>query len=131
MENTPKSQPNINKLEARCKHISEREKLAQKASRDSVKWMQCIYMSERIGKVYKGLISSVLEFGVFVSIPENGCDVLVKTSNIAGTWSLDVDNYCLEEYNTKEKLRLGDEVHIVISKVDVEKKTIDATLIRL
>jgi VacB/RNase II family 3'-5' exoribonuclease len=126
-----KSTPKLEKLEAKCLHLSEREKKAQKAERDSIKYMQCVYLQDKIGKVYKGLITSVAEFGVFVTIPENGCDCLVKLSNIAGTWSVDVNNYTITEFNTNEKLRLGDEVHIVLSRVDVEKKTIDATLIRL
>ena len=118
-------------LDAKCLHLSEREKKAQKAERDSIKYMQCVYMSDRIGKVYKGLITSVTDYGVFVEITENKCDCLVKLSNIPGTWVTDLSKYCIKEYNTGETIRLGDEVMVVISKVDIEKKNIDATLIRL
>lgn len=126
-----KSIPKLEKLEAKCLHLSEREKKAQKAERDSIKYMQCIYMAERVGKVYKGLITSVADYGVFVTINENHCDCLVKLSSIAGTWMADTSNHCIKEFNTSDIIRLGDEVHVVITRVDVEKKNIDASIIKL
>ena len=126
-----KTLPNINKLEAQCIHISEMEKRAAKASRDSIKYMQCLYMQNKIGKIYKGIVSSVQDYGIFIELSETKTDCLVKTSNISGTWISDSANYQIKEYNTGEVIRLGDEVNVVISMVDVEKKTIDATLIRL
>lgn len=126
-----KTEINIDKLEARCKYISEREKIAQKASRDSVKFMQCLYMKERTGKVFKGVVGSIMEFGAFIELIENKCDCLVKASSITGTWTADTANYCLKETNTGEMIRLGDEVHVVITDVDVEKKNINAMLIKL
>jgi len=126
-----KSSMKPSKLEARCKHISEREIKAQKASRDSDKYMQCIYMSERVGKLFKGRISSVQEYGVFVSIDENGCEGLVRLSEIGGdTFTADVLNHCVIGHNTGEKIHLGDEIDIVVKGVDVERKNIDFTLIR-
>lgn len=119
------------KVNARCLHLSEREKKAQKAERDSIKYMQCIYMSERVGKVYKGIVTSVAEYGLFIEIEENKCDCMVRLSSIAGTWTAEMNSYCIREFNTGQTIKLGDEVMIVISKVDVERKNIDATLIRI
>lgn len=124
--------PNINKLEAQCIHISEQEKRAQKASRNSIKYMQCIYMSERVGKVYKGMVTSVMDYGLFVTIEENHCEGLIRLSEIGGdTYTADTSNYCVKGFNTGNKIRLGDEVMIVVKAVDVEKKNIDLTLLRL
>ena len=119
------------KVNARCLHLSEREKKAQKAERDSIKYMQCIYMAERVGKVYKGIVTSVAEYGLFIEIEENKCDCMVRLSSIAGTWTAEMNSYCIREFNTGQTIKLGDEVMIVISKVDVERKNIDATLIRI
>jgi len=126
-----KPAPKLEKLDAKCTYLSEREKKAQKAERDSIKYMQCIYMSENVGKIYKGIVTSVMDFGLFITIEENACDCLVKLSGIGGTWNAEVNNYRIKEFNTGEIIRLGDEVMVVISKVDIEKKAIDATLLRL
>jgi exoribonuclease R len=112
--------------------LSEREKKAQKAERDSIKYMQCIYMSEHIGKVFEGIVTSVAEYGVFVEILENKCEGLIKLSEISGdTYQVDMNNYCVKGFNTGDKIRLGDMVHVVVSSVDIEKKNINLTMIRL
>jgi len=127
-----KTIPKLEKLEGRCLHLSEREKKAQKAERDSIKYMQCIYMTEHLGKVFKGIVSSIQDYGVFVEIPENGCEGMIRLSDINGdTWSADTNNYCIKGYNTGDKIRLGDEVHVIVSGVDIEKKNINLSLIRL
>lgn len=130
LENKPAAK--LEKMVAKCNHLSEREKKAQKAERDSVKYMQCIYMAERVGKVYKGLVTSVAEYGLFVEIEENKCEGLVRLSEIGGdTYIADVTNYCVKGFNTGEKISLGDEVMIVVKSVDVERKNINLTLLRL
>ena len=127
-----KSTPKLDKLEAKCLYLSERERKAQKAERDSIKYMQSLYMNDRVGKVYKGIITSVAEYGLFVEIIENKCDCLIKLSEIGGdTFIADTNNYCVKGYNTGEVIRLGDEVHIIISHVDIERKNINAVLVRL
>lgn len=132
LDGKSKTTPKIEKLEAKCSHLSEREKKAQKAERDSIKYMQCMYMNDNIGKVYKGMITSVTDYGLFVTITENGCDGLIRTSEIGGdTYVADVNNYCVKGFNTGNVLRLGDEVNIVVKSVDIEKKNINLTLLRL
>jgi ribonuclease R/exosome complex exonuclease DIS3/RRP44 len=127
-----KSVPKLEKLEAKCLHLSEREKKAQKAERDSIKYMQCIYMADRVGKVYKGMVTSVAEYGIFVEIQETRCEGLIRLSEIGGdTFTADTANHCVVGFNSGEKIRLGDEVNIVVKSVDVEKKNINLTLIRL
>jgi ribonuclease R len=124
-----KPNPKVEKLEAKCLHLSEREKKAQKAERDSIKYMQCIYMSDYVGKVYKGIITSVAEYGLFVEIEENKCEGMIRLSEIEGdTYTADVSNYCVKGFNTGRKLRLGDEVMIVVKSVDIEKKNINLSL---
>ena len=125
-----KPAPKMDKLESRCQYLSERERKAQKAERDSIKYMQTIYMSERICNVYKGLITSVNDYGIFVEIAENKCEGLIRLADIGGdTYSVDMKNYRLIGYNTGRVLRLGDEVLISVVSVDIEKKNINFALI--
>lgn len=127
-----KQSTKLEKVESKCIHLSEREKKAQKAERDSIKYMQCIYMADRVGKVFKGLVTSVMDYGLFVEIEENKCEGLVRLSEIGGdTYTADTNNYCVVGFNTGEKIRLGDEVMIVVKSVDIEKKNINLTLLRL
>jgi ribonuclease R len=121
------------KLEARCRHCSEREVKAQKASRDSIKYKQCEYMADKVGKVYHNcIVVSVMDYGLFIEIPETASEGLVRMSEIGGdTFQADLQNHRVVGFNTQEVIRLGDEVSIVVKAVDIEKKNIDLTLIRL
>lgn len=121
---------NNSELEAICKHISQRELNAQKAQRQSIKYMQCLYLEDKIGKVYKGMVTSVTDYGLFITIEENSCDGLIKLSDISGdTYLADVDNYRVKGYNTGNIIRLGDEVMVSVKSVDIDKKNINLMLI--
>jgi ribonuclease R len=89
-------------------------------------------MHERIGKVYKGIITSVTDYGLFIEIHENKCEGLIRLSEIGSdTYVADTANYFVKGFNTGETIRLGDEVMVVVKSVDVEKKNINLTLLRL
>lgn len=127
-----KPAPRLDKLDSKCTYLSEREKKAQKAERDSIKYMHCIYMSEQVGKIYKGIVSSVADYGIFVEIQETKTEGLVRLTEIGGdVFSADLPNYRIVGGKTGNIIRLGDEVMVVIKSVDIEKKNIDLTLIRL
>lgn len=129
---TKKSPQKVDKISDMCKYLSQREIVAQKASRDSIKFKQCEYMEDKIGKVYEGTVVSVVKYGLFVSMKDTNCEGMVRLSDIGGdTFQVDLDNHCVKGYNKGEIIRLGDDVSIVVKSVDVEKKNIDLTLIRL
>lgn len=123
-----KSNIKQSKLQARCEHASNCERKAQKASRESIKYKQAEYMESKIGSVYNAVVSSVQEYGVFVEIPENGCDCLCRISDISGYWKADTSNHRLVNKETGEQIRLGDEVTVIIKSADVERKTINVSI---
>lgn len=89
-------------------------------------------MNNFIGQVYKGIVSSVTDYGLFVEIEETKCEGLIRLSEINGdTYQADTNTHCVKGFNTGHKIRLGDEVNIVVSSVDIEKKNINLSLIRL
>ena len=120
------------KIEPKCEYLSKREIVAQKASRDSTKFKQAEFMSDKIGKLYDGIVTSVLNYGIFVEISETMCEGLIRLSEITGdTFTYDEKNYCVKGYNTGETIRLGDKVTIIVKSVDIDKKNIDLSLIKL
>lgn len=57
---------------------------------------------------------------------------MIRLSEIGGdTFVPEVNSYQIKGLNTGETIRLGDEVQIVVSNVDIEKKNINFTLLRL
>ena len=115
------------KVESESTHCSERERLAQKAQRMSIKYKQAEYLSTKIGEVFTGLVSSVVNFGVFVTLIDSDVDCLIYTHN--SNWEIDVSNYCIKNKFTNEQIRLGDEVNVIIKNVDIIRKTIECSLL--
>ncbi|MGM9479334.1 ribonuclease R [Pedobacter sp. GSP4] len=116
--------------EVACVHSSAMEKRAADAERASIKYKQAEYLENNIGTAYKGIISGVTEWGMYVEIEENKCEGMIRLRDISDDfYVLDEKNYCIVGQRKKKKYQLGDEVMIRVKKVDLSKRQIDFTLI--
>lgn len=117
--------------ERMCLHASQMEKKAADAERASVKYKQAEFLEENVGKEYTGIISGVTEWGMYVEIEENKCEGMVRLRDITNDfYVLDEKNYCIIGQRKKKKYQLGDEVRIIVKKVDLSKRQIDFTLVQ-
>ena len=117
-------------LQKKAIHCSEREMVAVKAERDSIKFMQIKFMENKIGESYSGIISGVSDWGIYVEIEENKCEGMVYIKDIEG------DKYYYSEQQqaifgrkTNKKYTLGDKINIEVKKADLVKKHLDFIII--
>ncbi len=116
-------------LEEDCKHSSDMELVASNAERDSIKYKQVEFMSDKIGKVFDGVVSGVTEWGIYVEINENKCEGLVPIRELDDDfYELDEKNYRLIGRRTKHEYRLGQSVAIKVAKANLERKQLDFVL---
>ncbi|WP_374164405.1 ribonuclease R [Arcticibacter sp. MXS-1] len=121
---------NEEEYEKMCVHASQMEKKAADAERASVKYKQAEFLEENIGKEYDGIISGVTEWGMYVEIVENKCEGMVRLRDITDDfYVLDEKNYCIIGQRKKKVYQLGDDVRILVRKVDLAKRQIDFTLV--
>lgn len=120
----------IKEYELLCIKSSEQEKRASEAERASIKYKQVEYMSLRLGEEYKGIISGVSEWGIYVEELETKCEGLVRVRDMPDDFYV-LNEKKLELVGQKKKhvYRLGDKVKIKVGSVDLEKKTIDYVLV--
>jgi len=105
---------------------SRREKEAADAERASVKYKQVEYMSTRIGQVFKGIITSITDWGIYVEEKETKCEGMVKLRDIGDDYYVfNPKTMSLIGEKTKKKFTIGDQVTIKVKGADMEKKTID------
>lgn len=113
-------------LEDECKHCSEMEQVAANAERDSVKYKQVEFMSDKIGKVYDGVISGVTEWGIYVEINENKCEGMIPIRELDDDfYELDEKNYRLVGRRRKREYRLGQPVSIQVARANLDRKQLD------
>ena len=120
---------NSDALEEACIHSSNKEQLATKAERDSIKYMQVKFMEDKIEQSFEGVISGVTERGMYVELVANKCEGMVKISEIKGDYFVyDEQSHSLIGDRTKRIYQLGDSVFIIVKKADVTKRQLDFIL---
>jgi ribonuclease R len=112
-------------------HSSQMEKKAADAERASVKYKQAEYLQNNIGEEFSGIISGLTEWGMYVEIIANKCEGMIRLRDLNDDfYVLDEKNYCIIGQRRKKKYQLGDEVRILVKKVDLNKRQIDFTLVK-
>ena len=120
---------NSDALEEACIHSSNKEQLATKAERDSIKYMQVKFMEDKIEQSFEGVISGVTERGMYVELMANKCEGMVKISEIKGDYFVyDEQSHSLIGDRTKRIYQLGDSVFIILKKADLIKRQLDFIL---
>ena len=114
------------KYEEKCKHSSEREMMASKAERDSIKYMQVKYMQDHKDQKFLGVISGVTEWGLYVEIIENKCEGMVRIKDISSDFFIfDERQYALIGQANRKMYQLGDQVYVSVKNTDLERKHLD------
>ncbi len=116
--------------EKMCEHCSDREQVAASAERASIKYKQVEFMADKKGQVFDGVISGVTEWGIYVEITSNKCEGMVALRDMDDDfYTYDEKNYCIIGRQTRRKYQLGDEVQIMVSRANLEKKQLDFVLV--
>ena len=112
-------------LEEVTKHASETERRADEAERETVKLKKVEYMSDRIGNVYTGVISSVTKWGMYVELP-NTIEGLIHVANMRDDhYNYDESRYEMVGERTGKVYKLGQEVRVRVADTDRLMRTID------
>ncbi len=106
------------------------ERLAVEAERESIKLKQVEYIHDYVGETFKGLVSGVTSFGVFVELEDNYVEGMIHLTNLTDDFYIyDEKTYSLVGRHEDHTIRLGDEVMVRVENVDLERRSIDFSLI--
>lgn len=118
-----------NIVEIASKQSSEMERLAQEAEREVDDLKKAEYMQERIGEEFSAIISSVTSFGLFAELP-NTIEGLIHITALDDDYYIyDEAHLCLIGERTKKVYRLGDEVKVRCTRVDIDNREVYFDLI--
>ncbi|MEO5683121.1 MAG: ribonuclease R [Chitinophagaceae bacterium] len=115
------------KMEAKCRHCSERERAAMDAERAANKYKQVEFMQDKLGEEFEGVISGVSSFGFWVETVAHKCEGLVS---INGLFDFDdfryvETDYCLVGRRSGRTFRMGDKVTIRLVSANLAKRQLD------
>jgi ribonuclease R len=134
IQNEPVSQPRINKykreLPDMCKHCSLQEQNAVNAEREVVKIRQIEYINDHLDKKYEGIISGIIERGVFIEINDILIEGMVRFKDIKDDYyEFDQKNHRAIGRRKRKVFRAGTKVKVKVLKTNMETKKIDFTLL--
>lgn len=113
-----------------CAQSTEREIAAMEAERDSIKLKQVEFLSQHIGEEFDGVINGINDWGIFIEEATTMAEGLVRTNTLRDDYYELADHgYRLVGQKKKRTFSLGDKVRVKLKGVDIERKTIDWTLV--
>ena len=114
---------------ALAEQTSTTERRAEKATRAVTQWLKCEYMSHKIGEKFTGIITTVVEFGLFIELDEYYVEGLIHIANLGDDYFIyDEVSRSLRGEMYNEKYQAGQKITIIVSRVDLEQKRIDFDL---
>jgi ribonuclease R len=110
--------------------LSRLEKRADESDRYVNTFLKCVWLRERIGQTFRGLITTVVEFGCFVQLLDVAIDGLLHLDNLRD------DEYLMEDHGhgwravgSGRSLRIGTEVRVIVTSVNPIEGLIDLDLV--
>lgn len=129
LEKIEKSQRHHKGLRDVAKHISITERRAVEAERSSKKFFQAKFLEDKEGEVFRGTITGLTEWGIYVEMDENFCEGMIPLKAIRDDrYVFDEKHYVTVGQRTGNEFNIGDVLYVKIARVNLPKKQIDLEL---
>jgi len=108
---------------------SFRERRADEATRGAIAWLKCYYMQERVGEEFDGIVSGVVDFGLFVQLDGLQVDGLVHVSSLGQDYfTRDRSGYRIVGRSSGRVFKLGDRLRVRVTNVSLDDRRVDFEL---
>ncbi len=116
-------------LEKTATLCSERERAAMQAEREVASFYAALFMKDKVGERFPGVVASVVEFGMFVELEPWFVEGLVKLEDLGEDWDLDPELHALVQRRTGRAFRVGDRVTVELTAASPARRQIDLALV--
>ena len=111
---------------------SDRERRAEEAEREVMEWKKVIFMRDKVGNEYTGIVTGVAPFGLFVELDEIFVQGMVPVATIGGDyWRYQDRSHRMFGESSGRELRLGDHVKIRVESIDEDRHQIEFRLLEV
>ena len=116
-------------LEEKCKHISNNERKAMTAERESIKYKQVEFMEKHVGEEFEGVISGIIERGFFVELKESKAEGMIGFDAFGDVFEFPNGRLVAKGKRTGRTFKMGDSIQVQILEVNLEKRQIEMELV--
>ncbi|MEA3548869.1 MAG: ribonuclease R [Thermodesulfobacteriota bacterium] len=101
--------------------LSKRERAATEAEWALLDRLKVLYMADKVGQSFKGMVSGVTSFGIFIELSNIFVNGAVSMSDLKGDYyHFDEKNYRLLGEHTGSIFQIGDEIRVKLVKADMQ-----------
>ena len=120
-----KRKPQAKPLAALCGDISERDRVAEAASREMVDFMKALFMRDKVGERFRGHVSGVANFGIFVELGDVYVEGMVPLEFMTDDYYAFIpEEHAVYGRRTGRRFRLGDPVTVRVEGVDLASRRV-------
>lgn len=117
------------KLQELGAHCSFQEREAESCERDVRAWYLADYARRHIGTSFRGTITSVTSFGLFVLLDQLLVEGLLHIGALGADWfEFDAVAHRLQGQSSGQHYALGDRIEVVIASVDVDRRKVELVI---
>jgi ribonuclease R len=130
-----KTGPDQASLASTADHISTTERTASEAEKESVRLKKLeffqIQSANRNGQPFRAVIMDVRNYGIFVELPDFLLTGLVHVSSLDGDFFvLEPGRRRLVGRKSRRIYQVGDEVEVIVARVDMFKQQVDFRIVQ-
>jgi ribonuclease R len=119
----------VDRLPVVADHSSATERRAEQAERDLLQWKKVRFLAGRIGERFRGRVSGVQPFGLFVQLDELFVDGLVPVRTMADDYYVyEPEAHRLVGQRSGRRFQLADPVEVVLVGVDHRHRGLDLAI---
>lgn len=120
------SQEELRRYASLASYTSQTEQLATTAERASIKYKQVEYMTERVGKVFDGVISGITQWGIYIEEKETKAEGMLRLRDMTDDfYEFDKKHFSMVGQKKKKRYRLGDAVKVKVKRASLDERQID------
>jgi ribonuclease R len=117
------------RLEEMAVLSSERERAAMEAEREIAAFYAALFMKDKVGEVFDGVVAAVVEFGLFVELGRWFVEGLARVEELGGAFELDPVHHALVDAGSGRAFRVGDKVRVEVVSSSPARRRIELRLV--
>ncbi len=117
-------------LEKKCKYISQMERHAMDAERESIKYKQVEFLKNRVGDEFDGYVTGMIERGIFVELEDILCEGMIAFDSMDDYYEMTGHRLAARGRQSGHIIKLGDKLRVRLLDTDLTRRQIELELLQ-
>lgn len=117
-------------LEVKCRHISQQERRAMDAERESIKYKQVEFIEKHVGEIFEGQISGMMDKGIFVQLRGSLVEGMAPFSLFPEPFIVADSRLKARGQHSGTIFKMGDTINVQIMRADLAQRQVEMRVIR-